>query len=64
MNNEAKKDLIIGMLYALAHHFKYEFNPNQAETLQHVRDTIDEIYYSKKDGSVPISRSIVNSDKI
>jgi len=57
MNNESKKDLIIGMLIALAGSFKHQFSSDQSQTYISVIDTIDEIYYPKKDLSKPTSRN-------
>ena len=56
MDRESKKDLIIGMLYSLAWHFKYEFNDQQNEALNMVKDTINELYYKKPDLSQPTTR--------
>lgn len=46
--NEMKKDFIVGMLYALASHFKDQFSPDQKHTFAIISETIDEIYYPKK----------------
>lgn len=57
MTNDNQKDLIIGMLYALAAYFRHQFNSDQSQTYAIIVNTIDEIYYPKKDLSKPTSRS-------
>ena len=58
MNNDSKKDLIIGMLYALSSYFKHQFIDDQRQTYNTISSTIDEIYYPKKDLSIPTPRGI------
>ena len=64
MSNEVTKDLILGMLYALCHAFKDEFNQSQRENFKKIEDTINNIYYPKKDLTQPTIRDFVckNSD--
>lgn len=54
--NELKKDLILGMCYALASHFRNQFNDDQQQTYNKITATIDEIYYPKKLTNEPTSR--------
>lgn len=57
MNNELKKDLILGMCFAMATHFKNNFNDAQTELYKDICEMINEIYYSKKDLSKPTPRN-------
>lgn len=52
MNNESKKDLIIGMLFALSRQNYLDFNESQIETFNFITKTINEIYYPKPDVGV------------
>lgn len=54
--NDNKKDLLIGMLYALAAYFRHQFNDDQRQTYNTISSTIDELYYPKKDLSKPTTR--------
>jgi len=56
MSNEVTKDLIIGMLYALSASFRYEFSESQKESFKKIEETINNIYYPKKDLNQPIIR--------
>lgn len=56
MNNEAKKDLILGMCYALAGCFRAEFSGEQCHTFAVIAEAIEEIYNPKKDLSKPTPR--------
>lgn len=57
MNDEMKKDLIIGMLVGLAGCFKIHMNCDQTETYESILQMINEIYYPPKDLNKPTTRN-------
>lgn len=48
MDNERKKDLIIGMLHALISSFRKDLNEDQEETYLAVSSMINDIYYLER----------------
>ena len=58
MNDESKKDLLMGMLLALAGAYESHFNESEKKAFERILKEIDKIYYPEKDLSKPSLRGL------
>jgi hypothetical protein len=56
MNNEVKKDLLIGILFGFISTLEYEKTERSLKIYEKIMNMIEQIYYPKKDLSQPTVR--------